>query len=218
MKFDPRSKSGKPSIAIMIGVKPSKKDDKKKYGGGPDMKKGWENINHRTIPFSFDNRSQRDTVKPIDMSEHIQGDPTRPFGRSMEPGEPLIDTKSGKNVDTNNPRTLMPRHPAQYSIEEGRHYAQEGGEGEGEVDPESLQESNPELFEMDDPRWKDREPAPKGYERGRDGRLRRVSSDEGRRPWSADDVSNLLARAKGNDSIAMSMDNPMSAAWGLLRG
>ena len=188
MKFDPRSKSGKPSIAIMIGVKPSKKDDKKKYGGGPDMKKAWRG----------------DKPKPIDMSEHIQGDPTRPFGHSMEPGEPLIDT-------------ARPRRIRQYAgdvPEEGL----EDREPEGQIDSEPLRESNPELFEMDDPRWKDREPAPKGYERGRDGRLRRVSSDEGRRPWSADDVSNLLARAKGNDSIAMSMDNPMSAAWGLLRG
>ncbi len=33
MKYDPRSGTGKPGIAIMIGVKPSKKDDKKKYGG-----------------------------------------------------------------------------------------------------------------------------------------------------------------------------------------
>tara|TARA_R110002020_G_scaffold295509_2_gene511132 strand:+ start:428 stop:1687 length:1260 start_codon:yes stop_codon:yes gene_type:complete len=32
MKFDPRSGTDKPGIAIMIGVKPSKKDDKKKYG------------------------------------------------------------------------------------------------------------------------------------------------------------------------------------------
>jgi hypothetical protein len=193
MKFDPRSKSGKPSIAIMIGVKPSKKDDKKKYGGGPDMKKAWR---------------YEDKPKPIDMSEHIRGDPTRPFGHSMEQGDSLIDT-------------ARPRRIRQYAgdvPEEGL----EDREPEGQIDSESLRESNPELFEMDDPRWKDREPAPKGYEYGRDGRLRRVSPDEGRRPWDSDDVSNLLARnrmqAKGNDSIAMSMDDPMSAAWGLLRG
>ena len=48
MKFDPRSGTGKPGIAIMIGVKPSKKDDKKKYGGADGaqphnvMKTGWD--------------------------------------------------------------------------------------------------------------------------------------------------------------------------------
>ena len=37
MKYDPKAGTDKPGIAIMIGVKPSKKDDKKKYG--TDLKK-----------------------------------------------------------------------------------------------------------------------------------------------------------------------------------
>jgi len=197
VKFDPRSKSGKPSIAIMIGVKPSKKDDKKKYGGGPDMKKGF-NPSAKDLQTFGDER---------EAEPRSGGDPTRPFGRPMEPGAPIIHT-----IHTGQPRRIR-QYAGDVPEEEF-----EDREPEGQIDSESLRESNPELFEMDDPRWKDREPAPKGYERGRDGRLRRVSPDEGRRPWDSDDISNLLARAKGSDSIAMSMDNPMSAAWGLLRG
>ena len=42
MKYDPRGKSGKPGMVIMIGVKGKKdKEEKKKYGSMP-MKKAWE--------------------------------------------------------------------------------------------------------------------------------------------------------------------------------
>ena len=45
MKYDPRGKSGKPGMVIMIGVKGKKKDkeEKKKYGSMP-MKKAWETL------------------------------------------------------------------------------------------------------------------------------------------------------------------------------
>ena len=64
MKFDPRSGTGKPGIAIMIGVKPSKKDDKKKYGGADGAQP------HNVMKTDGDFRNLDGTPNKTGMSGH----------------------------------------------------------------------------------------------------------------------------------------------------
>ena len=165
----------KPKVAVVISIGKPMKDNKKKYGGGPDMKKA--------------------------------GDPTRPFGKPMQPGDPLIDTKTGRDLDSTAPEMPRGSRALEHFFDEldahdDRHYTD--GEGSGHIDPEALRESNPEAFEMDDPRWRKREPAPRGYEYDDDGRLRRVF------PEAPKDIFSQGTPMK------RSID-PMGSAWGLLK-
>lgn len=184
----PQKKKSKVAVIISIGGKPPKNDMKK--------------------------------------AKFQMGDPTRPFGKPMQPGDPLIDTKTGKDLDSTH--GLLPFDEKEAELEELERYFLGGKEHFGtpserdyemeaqralrederlrgsRVDQEALRESNPEAFEMDDPRWKKREPAPRGYEYDDDERLRRII------PEKPKDIFR-------NSNIVRNSVNPMVVAWGLLK-
>jgi hypothetical protein len=90
MKFDPRSGTGKPGIAIMIGVKPSKKDDKKKYGAaaGAQPHDVMKESPHPRLNTKDMQAADRRTLAPKSLNRggHLSGPPMNPLDWQLTEG------------------------------------------------------------------------------------------------------------------------------------
>jgi hypothetical protein len=212
MKFDPRRDTGKPGIAIMIGVKPSKKDDKKKYGGAdgaqphnvmkwyaPDRAQNYTTNRHEMLPNPIDLAMRGIGPKSMDkFSEEINETDNYDIEQMMEQAE-----QHEQDVKRNRARELeaMREEDAAYR-------------GEIPPSPRIMGDLTPEQYQI----WSDKVAGAMPQQPNVPFEQRLAEREMEANRGSGHNPVNWASEAAKTSGYAKLKGQPMDVAWESLRG